>query len=82
MQTTTFLSLQKKIYELSPHYSLSAINQILEQCKEMYPHECANNLLWITFYGLLQESKSKKLDFLIFEYMKELENKTQLKKAA
>ncbi len=82
MQTTTFLSLQKKIYELAPHYSLSAINQILEQSKEMYPNENANSLLWITLYGVLQDSKSKKLDFLIFEYMKELEIKGHAKKAA
>jgi len=73
MQARTFLTLQKKIYELSPISSLQAINQIIEQYKEICPSESANNHLWFSLYGLLKEHPSKDLDFLIYSYMNELE---------
>jgi hypothetical protein len=73
MQARTFLTLQKKIYELSPISSLQAINQIIEQYKEICPSESANNQLWFSLYGFLKENPSKELDFLIYSYMFELE---------
>lgn len=80
MSQRNFLRLQKKLYELSPASSLQAINQVLENFKELHPATDQNTLLWCTLYGFLKEHPSKELDFIIFAYMNEIEGAQQVAK--
>lgn len=82
MSQRNFLRLQKKIYQLSPISSLQAINQVLENLKELNPTTDQNTLLWCALYGFLKEHPSKELDYVIFSYMNEIEGAQKEPKVA
>lgn len=82
MSQRNFLILQKKIYQLAPISSLQVINQVLENLKEQNPNMDQTNLLWCTLYGILKENPSTELDYIIYCYMNEIEQKAQVNAAA